>query len=111
MTAQMPTQDGLYREAAETYGAALERLARAYEADPDVAARSAARHPHRFVAQLRGLQRTLLAAHVDLSRLPAATLHGKIPELLELFSLAGDRNTPISSYSNGMRQKILICAA
>jgi RNA polymerase sigma-70 factor, ECF subfamily len=36
MTAQMPTQDGLYREAAETYGAALERLARAYEADAEV---------------------------------------------------------------------------
>ncbi len=36
MTAQMSTQDGLYREAAETYGAALERLARAYEADPEV---------------------------------------------------------------------------
>ena len=29
------TQDGLYREAAEAYGAALDRLARAYEADPD----------------------------------------------------------------------------
>jgi len=28
-------QDDLYREAAATYGAALERLARAYEADPD----------------------------------------------------------------------------
>jgi RNA polymerase sigma-70 factor (ECF subfamily) len=30
------TQDGLYRDAASTYGAALERLARAYEADPDI---------------------------------------------------------------------------
>lgn len=28
-------QDDLYQEAAATYGAALERLARAYEADPD----------------------------------------------------------------------------
>ena len=28
-------QDDLYREAAATYGAALDRLARAYEADPD----------------------------------------------------------------------------
>ena len=29
------SQDGLYREAADTYGAALVRLARAYEADPE----------------------------------------------------------------------------
>ena len=29
------TQDELYREAAEAYGAAMDRLARAYEADPD----------------------------------------------------------------------------
>jgi RNA polymerase sigma-70 factor (ECF subfamily) len=34
--AEAPTQDGLYREAADTYGAGLERLARAYEADPEV---------------------------------------------------------------------------
>ncbi len=31
-----PTQDELYRDAARTYGAALERLARAYETDPDI---------------------------------------------------------------------------
>ena len=31
----MPTQDDLYQEAAETYGTALERLARAYEADAE----------------------------------------------------------------------------
>lgn len=30
------SQDSLYQDAARTYGAALERLARAYEADPDV---------------------------------------------------------------------------
>lgn len=30
------TQDGLYQDAAATYGPALERLARAYEADPDL---------------------------------------------------------------------------
>jgi RNA polymerase sigma-70 factor, ECF subfamily len=29
------SQDDLYREAADTYGSALDRLARAYEADPD----------------------------------------------------------------------------
>src|SRR5215831_7115968 len=32
----MTTRDQLYEDAAETYGAALERLARAYEADPDL---------------------------------------------------------------------------
>ena len=31
-----PAQDELYSEAAQTYGAALERLARAYEADADL---------------------------------------------------------------------------
>jgi len=30
------SQDEVYQEAATTYGAALERLARAYEADPDI---------------------------------------------------------------------------
>ena len=47
----------------------------------------------------------------ELRDLPAATLREKIGTLLELFSLAGDRDAPISSYSKGMRQKILICAA
>jgi ABC-2 type transport system ATP-binding protein len=47
----------------------------------------------------------------ELRDLPAATLPTKIDALLELFSLAGDRHAPISSYSKGMRQKILICAA
>ncbi|HVN03795.1 MAG TPA: ABC transporter ATP-binding protein [Bryobacteraceae bacterium] len=47
----------------------------------------------------------------ELRDLPAATLPGKISRLLELFSLAGDRHAPISSYSKGMRQKILISAA
>ena len=35
MQAPAPTQDNLYQEAAETYGAALDRLARAYEADAE----------------------------------------------------------------------------
>ncbi len=47
----------------------------------------------------------------ELRDLPTATLRDKIAMLLDLFSLAGDRDTPISSYSKGMRQKILICAA
>ncbi len=36
MPAQPPTQDDLYREAADAYGAALERLACAYEADAEI---------------------------------------------------------------------------
>ncbi len=35
MPVAVPAQDEIYRDAAQTYGAALERLARAYEADPD----------------------------------------------------------------------------
>ena len=38
-------------------------------------------------------------------------LREKIDEFLKLFGLWGDRYTPISSYSKGMRQKILISAA
>jgi RNA polymerase sigma-70 factor (ECF subfamily) len=34
--ARESTQDDLYRDSAQAYGAALERLARAYEADPDL---------------------------------------------------------------------------
>lgn len=36
IAAAAPTQDDLYHDAAQAYGAALERLARAYEADADV---------------------------------------------------------------------------
>ena len=36
MTAAKSTQDELYQEAATSYGAALERLANAYEADADI---------------------------------------------------------------------------
>lgn len=36
MPAATPTQEDLYQDAAQTYGAALERLARAYEADPEL---------------------------------------------------------------------------
>lgn len=35
MPGQGPTRDDLYHQVAETFGAALERLARAYEADPE----------------------------------------------------------------------------
>jgi ABC-2 type transport system ATP-binding protein len=38
-------------------------------------------------------------------------LECKIGELLRLFSLAGDADSPVSAYSKGMRQKILLSAA
>jgi ABC-2 type transport system ATP-binding protein len=50
-----------------------------------------------MVGQLRGLPNKLLA--------------DKINGFLERFSLYGDRYVPISSYSKGMRQKILLIAA
>ena len=36
LSAEGVSQDDLYREAADTYGSPLDRLARAYEADPEV---------------------------------------------------------------------------
>jgi ABC-2 type transport system ATP-binding protein len=39
------------------------------------------------------------------------TLEAKIEEFLRIFSLWEDRETPLSSYSKGMRQKILLSAA
>jgi ABC-2 type transport system ATP-binding protein len=50
-----------------------------------------------MVGQLRGLPPKLTAERVD--------------GLRRLFSLHGDRHVPISSYSKGMRQKILLSAA
>jgi ABC-2 type transport system ATP-binding protein len=50
-----------------------------------------------MVGQLRGLQ--------------ANPTSRKIDGLLRLFSLHRDRHTPVSSYSKGMRQKVLISAA
>lgn len=41
----------------------------------------------------------------------AALMESKIAEFLHLFGLWDDRHTPLSSYSKGMRQKILISAA
>lgn len=50
-----------------------------------------------MVAQLRGLPATSSAECID--------------GLLHLLALHGDRNLPISSYSKGMRQKVLLSAA
>jgi ABC-2 type transport system ATP-binding protein len=50
-----------------------------------------------LVCRLRGMQ--------------AVLMESKIEEFLRLFGLWDDRHTPLSSYSKGMRQKILISAA
>ena len=50
-----------------------------------------------LVGRLRGMARRLLDCRID--------------ELLRLFSLWEDRHSPLSSYSKGMRQKILLAAA
>jgi ABC-2 type transport system ATP-binding protein len=47
----------------------------------------------------------------ELRAIPRRKLREKIDQFLILFSLYGDRFTPLSSYSKGMRQKILIAAA
>jgi len=50
-----------------------------------------------MVGQLRGVSRAAAAKRID--------------GLLRLFALHGDRHVPISSYSKGMRQKVLLSAA
>src|SRR6202158_192583 len=50
-----------------------------------------------LVGRLRGLPRTILESKID--------------EFLHLFSLWDDRHCPVSAYSKGMRQKILLSAA
>ena len=51
---------------------------------------------------------TMVAQLRDLPSGPAGT---RIDELLRLFALHGDRHAPISAYSKGMRQKVLLIAA
>jgi ABC-2 type transport system ATP-binding protein len=46
-----------------------------------------------------------------LRQIPAKTLTRRIERYLELFGLASDRYTPLSAFSKGMRQKVLIAAA
>lgn len=43
--------------------------------------------------------------------IPRDTLTRRINRYLELFGLDGDRHTPLSAFSKGMRQKVLISAA
>jgi ABC-2 type transport system ATP-binding protein len=65
--------------------------------EPDLYAHLSGREYLVLVGQLRGLPSTLAA--------------GRIDGLLRLLSLYGDRHVPISAYSKGMRQKVLLSAA
>jgi ABC-2 type transport system ATP-binding protein len=47
----------------------------------------------------------------QLRHLPTRSTATRIEGLLRLFSLHGDRHVPISNYSKGMRQKVLLIAA
>ncbi len=64
--------------------------------------------PHLY-AHLTGLEYLQMVG--QLRGLASTALNEKIDGLLRLFSLHGDRHSPISAYSKGMRQKILISAA
>ena len=64
--------------------------------------------PHLY-AHLSGLE--YLAMVGQLRGLPEKPAAGRIDGLLRLLSLHGDRHSPISSYSKGMRQKVLLAAA
>jgi ABC-2 type transport system ATP-binding protein len=64
--------------------------------------------PHLY-SHLSGLEYLTMVG--QLRDLPAKPAAGRIDGLLRLLSLHGDRHSPISSYSKGMRQKVLLCAA
>ena len=52
-----------------------------------------------------------LALVGNLRGMPLATIHDRIEGFLRLFNLQDDVQSPMSAYSKGMRQKILISAA
>ncbi len=64
--------------------------------------------PHLY-AHLSALE--YLSMVGDLRQLPRKSTAGRIDGLLHLLSLHGDRHAPISAYSKGMRQKVLLAAA
>lgn len=64
--------------------------------------------PHLY-PHLTGLEYLIMVGR--LRNLPAKPTGERIDGLLRLFSLHGDRHVPLSSYSKGMRQKILLSAA
>src|SRR6204780_5921460 len=64
--------------------------------------------PHLY-GHLSGLEYLVMVG--QLRNLPARPTSDRIDGLLRLLSLHGDRHSPISAYSKGMRQKILLSAA
>ena len=64
--------------------------------------------PHLY-GHLSGLEYLVMVGH--LRCLPPKSMAKRIDGLLRLFTLHSDRHVPISSYSKGMRQKILLSAA
>jgi len=46
-----------------------------------------------------------------LRRLPAATLQARVPELLRLLQLHDSRYKPMTAFSKGMRQRVLVASA
>ena len=64
--------------------------------------------PHLY-GHLSGLEYLVMVG--QLRNLPATRTADRIDGLLRLFSLHADRHAPISAYSKGMRQKVLLSAA
>jgi ABC-2 type transport system ATP-binding protein len=64
--------------------------------------------PHLY-SHLTGVEYLVMVA--QLRGLPGKTAAARIDGLLQLFGLHGDRHVAISSYSKGMRQKVLLSAA
>jgi len=64
--------------------------------------------PHLY-PHLSGLEYLIMVG--QLRNLPEKATAARIDGLLRLLSLHGDRHVPISSYSKGMRQKVLLSAA
>jgi ABC-2 type transport system ATP-binding protein len=64
--------------------------------------------PHLY-GHLSGLEYLTMVG--QLRNLRSRPASDRIDGLLHLFSLHADRHAPISNYSKGMRQKILLCAA
>jgi ABC-2 type transport system ATP-binding protein len=64
--------------------------------------------PHLY-AHLSGLEYLVMVG--QLRNLPSSGTANRIDRLLQLLSLHEDRHAPISAYSKGMRQKVLLSAA
>jgi ABC-2 type transport system ATP-binding protein len=64
--------------------------------------------PHLY-GHLSGLEYLIMVG--QLRDLPEKQTAGRVDGLLRLLALHGDRHAPISSYSKGMRQKVLLSAA